>query len=487
MAESNADIADGEIVLVQGSAKVPYELKNVGGVYSCSCPAWRNAGGPIDRRTCKHLKAHRGADVELARIGSDGTGASPALKKTSSSSSTTTSSSSSSASVGESKAPPVLLAHSWQNEMDLAGWWMSEKLDGVRAWWDGERFVSRLGNTFLAPAWFRAVLPAVALDGELWVGRQCFQETVSIVRRQDAGDQWHKVRFLVFDAPHLSTSPFEARVSWIKDFVDGVVATGASHVQAVDHQRCKSTDHLRTELARVEGLGGEGLMLRRPASLYESGRSTSLLKVKTFHDAEARVVSHEAGKGKHTGKVGALVVEMATANGPATRFKVGTGLSDAERANPPVVGSLITYRYQELTKDGVPRFPSYVGLAIDKAGPTVASSTPLPALPTSTAAPTPMASASATGVPVSVSSSPIAGGETKGPSLSVPKRLVFEGEASAKFWEVVVDGASHTVTFGKVGTAGQTRTKTFATAAAARVDARRLVAEKTAKGYVVVG
>jgi DNA ligase-1 len=131
--------------------------------------------------------------------------------------------------------------------------------------------------------------------------------------------------------------------------------------QAHPHLVCTGSEHLRTELARVEALGGEGLMLRQPASRYIAGRSTTLLKVKSFLDAEARVVGHTRGTGRHAGRLGALEVELP--NG--IRFSVGTGLSDAERDQPPAIGALITFRYQELSNDGVPRFPSFVGVRDD--------------------------------------------------------------------------------------------------------------------------
>src|SRR5262249_13635556 len=133
--------------------------------------------------------------------------------------------------------------------------------------------------------------------------------------------------------------------------------------QAHEQELCKDIDHLRKELARVEALGGEGLMLRQPGSKYAAGRSTTLLKVKTFHDAEARVLGHEPGAGRHKGRLGALLVEMAD----GTRFAVGTGFSDAERSNPPPLGSTITFRYQELSEAGVPRFPSFVAVRKDVA------------------------------------------------------------------------------------------------------------------------
>ena len=104
--------------------------------------------------------------------------------------------------------------------------------------------------------------------------------------------------------------------------------------------------------------GGEGLMLRQPGSCYEADRSSTLLKVKTFHDAEAVVVDHLAGRGRHKGRLGALRVQLPE----GTTFSVGTGLTDAQRNAPPPIGTTITFRYQELTDGGVPRFPSFVGV-----------------------------------------------------------------------------------------------------------------------------
>jgi DNA ligase-1 len=327
------DIADGESVEMQGSGKLPYVLKNTGGVYSCSCPAWRNQSVGIEKRTCKHLRKYRGEEAEQQRIGSS----LPAPAKSSAS---------------DDKAPPLLLAHSWENDVDLAGWWMSEKLDGVRAYWDGKQFYSRQGNLFHAPDWFIAQLPQVPLDGELWLARKSFQRTVSIVRRQDKSDLWKELSFLVFDAPAQS-DPFERRLEYVRELL---ADKPAAHLVPHKHERCRNLEHLQTELARVEGLGGEGLMLRQPGSKYEAGRSATLLKVKTFHDAEAQVIEHVPGAGRHKGRLGALFVQLPD----GTKFSVGTGFADQQRENPPPVGSTITFRYQELTDAGVPRFPSFV-------------------------------------------------------------------------------------------------------------------------------
>lgn len=423
-----ADLRDGEVAHVQGSASKPYELKNTGGVYSCSCPAWRNQSVGIERRTCKHLRKLRGDAAENARLGSL---PAPAAKPESE---------------GDEEAadgPPLLLAERWDNVQDLTGWWMSEKLDGVRAYWDGKGFISRLGNPYHAPNWFVEKLPPTPLDGELWVGRKLFQRTVSIVRRQDKNDLWKEVRFLVFDAPAMD-APFEERLEQCR------VALGGRppHAQVHEHQVCRSVDLLRAELARVESLGGEGLMLRMPASRYVAGRSSTLLKVKTFHDAEARVVGHVAGAGRHKGRLGALEVETAE----GTLFSVGTGLSDAERSAPPALGAVITFRYQELSTGGVPRFPSFVGVRTD-----VKLAPPKPK-----------------------------GGAPPKVSVEGVRRFECIEGTSKKFWQVSVSGRDLTVSYGRIGTDGQSKTRSFPSEEEARREAEELVEEKTGKGYTAV-
>lgn len=438
------DLADGAKAEMQGSGSKPYVLKNTGGVYSCTCPAWMNQSHPIERRTCKHLKKLRGEAAEALRVGDD---APPPRAKPEGGDEE-----------ASDEAPPLLLAHVWQNDVDLEGWWMSEKLDGVRAYWNGTQFLSRLGNTYHAPDWFLEGLPSTPLDGELWCGRKKFQRCVSIARRQDKSEQWKELMFLVFDAP-AHDAPFEERLAFVKRSLEAQKPPYAKHHE---HVRCESVEHLRTELARVEALGGEGLMLRKPGSRYEVGRSSTLLKVKSFKDAAARVVDHVAGAGRHKGRLGALVVEMED----GTRFSVGTGFSDEERRNPPDVGAIITFRYQELSEGGVPRFPSYVGVRDDvrfEAKKKPAAEPP---------AKKPAAAPAAKPAPVATK---------KG-----ARRFELVEGTSSKFWEIEVSGAEHTVRFGRIGTAGQSKTKSFADAAAADADAKKLIAEKTGKGYAEV-
>jgi DNA ligase-1 len=425
------DLKDGESAAVQGSARTPYILKNVGGVYSCTCPAWRNQSVSIERRTCKHLRAYRGEEAERERLGS----LVPAVPTTAKDNADT--------------VPKLLLAHPWENDTDLTGWWMSEKLDGVRAWWDGKQFLSRLGNVYHAPDWFVAGLPDVPLDGELWLARKAFQRTVSIVRRQDKSEHWREIKYVLFDAPGVS-GPFEERQ---KALAEMIRQHRPQFAEVLGQVCCAGIEALQAELARVESLGGEGLMLRQPGSHYEAGRSTTLLKVKTFHDAEGIVVEHLPGKGRHAGRLGAVVVALSDGQ----TFAVGTGFSDAQRQNPPAIGSTITYRYQELTDRGVPRFPSFVRLRADAVQTNAPAAVQAPA-------------ASKTVPP-------------KPTEKSMKRYFEFVGGSSSKFWEISSSGTDVTVRFGKIGTNGQTQTKTLADANAAAKHAEKLIAEKTAKGY----
>jgi len=331
------DLSDGESVPMQGSGSKPYTLKNVGGVYSCTCPAWRNQSAGVERRTCKHLRKLRGDAPEEARLASFGAELPKAVKEPG------------------AAGPPLLLAEVWADS-DPAGWWVSEKLDGVRAYWDGVKFLSRLGNVYHAPPWFTKGLPNHPLDGELFTARKAFTRTVGIVKRQDHPETWDTVRFVIFDAPHLDT-PFEQRQAFL---AANLAAWANPYATILEQTPCVGRAELRAKLAELEALGAEGLMLRQPGSKYVAGRSSTLLKVKSFLDAEAVVVGYEPGKGKHKGRTGSLLCELP--NGK--RFNVGTGLTDAERNTPPAVGTAITFQYQELSEDGIPRFPSYLGVRL---------------------------------------------------------------------------------------------------------------------------
>jgi hypothetical protein len=262
---------------------------------------------------------------------------------------------------GASDGSQVMLAKKWTDGDDPTGWMMSEKLDGMRAYWSGENFFTRNGNQVHTPEWFIEDLPPSPLDGELWLGRGQFQKCMSILRKSEPTQDWQYVKYLVFDAPKQelddgSPAPFEERLEHIKS----VVGPGKTkYARAVGHRACKGQQDLEDCLRKVEAAGGEGLMLRKPNSLYEWKRSSTLLKVKTFSDEEAVVISVEKGKAgsKNAQVMGALVCKSPDGR----QFNVGSGFTDAQRRNPPAVGSIITYRYQELSNSLNPRFPTFVG------------------------------------------------------------------------------------------------------------------------------
>ena len=247
----------------------------------------------------------------------------------------------------------MMLASRWQEGLDPAAYWVSEKLDGVRAYWDGQRLRFRSGRTIAAPAWFTVGLPELALDGELWLGRGRFEELSGLVRREAGEDRaWQQVRYMIFDLPG-DTASFELRLHRLQNVI---AAADLPWVQAVAQFRVDDEVMLAATLARVVASGGEGLMLHRADARWQAGRSDALLKLTPFLDAEARIVAHLPGKGRHMGVVGALELESADGR----RFRVGTGLTDAQRREPPAIGSLITYRYRELTAKGMPRFPVFL-------------------------------------------------------------------------------------------------------------------------------
>ena len=248
--------------------------------------------------------------------------------------------------------PAPMLATGFHAGIDIAGYLISEKLDGVRARWDGRQLLTRAGNRIDTPAWFTAGWPAQAMEGELWLGRGQFQQVSDLVRALQPEDSaWRQVRFMAFDLP-ASPQPFSTRTRALRALVAGAALPQLQRIAQIH-----LTDHAQLE-AKLDALGadgGEGLMLHHALAYYSAGRTDSLLKYKRWNDAEARVVGYRPGKGKYLDMVGALLVEDAHGR----RFALGSGLRDADRARPPVIGSIVTFRYNGLTAKGTPRFARY--------------------------------------------------------------------------------------------------------------------------------
>ncbi len=254
---------------------------------------------------------------------------------------------------GRAVGLPLILADVFSSAINPAEYWVSEKLDGIRAYWDGSQLFFRSGHPIQVPAWYTAGFQNIPLDGEFWLGRGRFEHLSGIVRKGVPVDaEWRQIRFMLFELPD-APGTFTER----KDrLVELAAAAGVPWFKAVEQQRVADGKSLQDLLSIVVAGGGEGLMLHRAEAPFASGRSADLLKLKPFLDSEARVIGHLNGKGRHHSRLGALIV--ATQDGK--EFRIGTGFTDEQRENPPPVGAVVTYRYQGVTANGLPRFPVFL-------------------------------------------------------------------------------------------------------------------------------
>lgn len=259
----------------------------------------------------------------------------------------------------ESIAPEILLAQNYESGNTPAAYLVSEKLDGVRAIWDGKVLRFRSGNVIHAPAWFTAGFPAHSLDGELWIGHHRFDQVSAATRKLNPSDEeWRSITYQVYELPN-GYGGFEERVKALRLTVD---QAKVPWLQVVNQFNVADEKELQKTLEEYVGAGSEGLMLHRRDALWQTGRSDVLLKLKIFLDAEAKVIAYEPGKGKYEGMLGALLLEMPDGK----RFKLGTGFSDAVRHSPPKIGSVITYQYRDLTPQGLPKFANFLRVREDE-------------------------------------------------------------------------------------------------------------------------
>ena len=252
-----------------------------------------------------------------------------------------------------SGSPALVLASKFDvNKHPLKDYFISEKLDGVRAYWNGDYLVSRGGHRFAAPLWFIQELPPEPMDGELWGGRQTFDVTSGVVRRKNADMGWAQVRFMVFELPQAG-SVFSDRYRQMQLLEQQF----PSQYWAVVKQKLApaAVADLQRQLLQLDAEGGEGFMLKRKNSQYRAGPSDDLLKVKLQHDADAVVLSHHQGKGRLLGMMGSISVRTPE----GVTFRIGSGFSDKQRRRPPPIGATIRYKYNGLTLGGKPRFPVF--------------------------------------------------------------------------------------------------------------------------------
>jgi DNA ligase-1 len=254
--------------------------------------------------------------------------------------------------------PQLQLANVYHPQIDLKAYWVSEKLDGVRAYWDGHQLISKQGHIYRAPSWFIKDFPDFSLDGELWIARASFDMLSGVVRKHKPIDkEWQQVSYQVFDLPE-SDQIFDDRLARLQAFFKS--ETNPPWLKLIAQYKVPTQELLMAQLDDVIERKGEGLMLHLGSSRYHAARDDELLKLKRYFDAEAKVLEYIPGNGKFKGLMGSLLVEAINQPQQLKRFKIGSGFSHAERRAPPPIGSIITYKYFGLTRNQVPRFASFM-------------------------------------------------------------------------------------------------------------------------------
>ena len=272
------------------------------------------------------------------------------------------------------KAKFELLKLSEYKGQNVGGWLASEKLDGVRAYWDGRNLLSRNGKILAVPEGWSAHFPPFALDGELYTSRGEFEKIQSIVMDKTPNvTAWSEVKFYVFDVPEAGGGLLE-RLSELEKFILQNPQAG-QNLKIIKQVKVKDNAEFEAFAKHIIAKGGEGAVVREPNAPYERKRSKNALKYKKFKDAECEVTAINAGTGKYAGLMGSVTCKAIGNEGlnssfgekakDGVKFKVGSGFSDRDRANPPKIGSIITYKYQNLTAKGLPRFPVFLRVRED--------------------------------------------------------------------------------------------------------------------------
>jgi len=243
---------------------------------------------------------------------------------------------------------PKLLLLKVYKDQNISGWVMSEKLDGIRAYWNGKELLTRSGKIIHAPKWFTKDFPPFEIDGELWSKRGDFENISSIVRDKIPTEKWKEITYNIFEVPNQKGNLFE-RLSKVKPYQNRII-------KIIPQIKIKDKKELKQFLIKIEKKGGEGVVVRDPNAPYIAKRTSKALKVKSFKDKECKVLSYNIGHGKYKGLMGSINCIMDN----NISFKIGSGFNLEERKNPPPIGSIITFKYKEITKYGKPRFPIFL-------------------------------------------------------------------------------------------------------------------------------
>jgi len=286
---------------------------------------------------------------------------------------------------------------------------------------------TRLGNPVCAPDWWLNQLPAMFLDGELFAGRGNFQTLRSITGKHDASDdRWRDVKLAVFGAPcptqvfaqgeiknpgfvcdidqmtimkfvqrradngflesfvHIPSQTFEQELQLLQASLpaESDVVYLHQHV-LLPGDRSKAEAKIDTMMSNVLDVGGEGLMLRQPDSIWLPKRVKDLLKVKKFADDQGTVTGFVSGRktnkgSKLLGLIGALILdyngkrlELSGFTDEERRFATpfdtniaalapGKDMPSGTQGKHFKIGDTVEFRYMELSDDGIPKIARYL-------------------------------------------------------------------------------------------------------------------------------
>jgi DNA ligase-1 len=239
------------------------------------------------------------------------------------------------------------------DEQNITGWLMSEKLDGIRGYWDGEKFYSKNGNPINPPLWFTANFPPFPLDGELWSKRDDFEAIQATVLDSNPSKNWENITYNIFEVPEVK-GDFLMRLQKAKEWFE---IHPNPHINIIKQIVCKDEQQLQNYLNEIIALKGEGVVIKDGKEAYHTGRSPYILKVKKVQDMEGLVIGYNYDK---KGKFKSLKLKLD--NGVI--FNLGGGFKDIERLKPPKIGEIVTFKYYDLTKNNVPKFASFLRIRV---------------------------------------------------------------------------------------------------------------------------
>lgn len=251
-------------------------------------------------------------------------------------------------------------------EIKIDSFMVSEKFDGVRGIWDGKNMFSKRGNILPIPHCFSQNLAHLGLkngefvEGELWIDYGAFEAISGLLNRKNiACEDFRSVKFLIFNAQLGNKRDFSQNLAEIKSRLDSALDSAKgkdlAQIQVIPQHKFSKIADLKDFFNAVVAKGGEGLIVRD---------STTAYKLKAQNDAECKIIDFSRGKGRLNGKVGAIICESLEDKNSGIKggkiFRIGSGLSDEMRTNPPKIGMIITYKFSGVSKNGIPKHARFL-------------------------------------------------------------------------------------------------------------------------------